>query len=194
LGLTICKQLVDLHAGTLAAASDGPGRGSTFTLRLPKHTAVSGDDSELSQVTAHRKSASLATSPRLTQLAGTDVLVVDDQDDSLEMLRQLLENAGATVRTASDAFEALALFEQLRPDLLVVDIGLPQVDGYELLRRIRNGSNENGFRVPAIAVTAYSRSDDRRKAKEAGFVAHIPKPIDPNTFVATVANAIQQQA
>jgi CheY-like chemotaxis protein len=122
-----------------------------------------------------------------------DVLVVDEEHDSSDLLRQLLENAGAPVTTASDAFEPLALFEHRNPDLLVADIGLPQVDCYELLRRVQSGPLQDGFRVPAVAVTAYGRSDDRRKTLEPGFAAHIPKPIDTHTFVALRVSTIQQR-
>src|SRR5262249_26751494 len=118
------------------------------------------------------------------------VLVVDDEQDALGLLRQALENAGAAVRTASSAADALKEWDARTPDVLVTDLGLPQMDGYELLRQVRTRPNRRA-RISAIAVPAYARLDDRVRTLAAGFQDHIPKPIDPDAFVAAVAAAAQ---
>ena len=117
--------------------------------------------------------------------------MVDDEQDNRELLHQLLENVGARVRLASTAGEAIQAFNERRPDLLVADLGLPEIDGCELLRRIR-AQFIGHPPVPAIAVTAYARSDDRAKTFAAGFQDHIAKPIDPDAFLQAVAKAAQQ--
>ena len=189
LGLAICKQLVELHGGSIIADSAGVDRGATFIVQLPRHTAGQVDLDALRESTPLVLSLPASLSPR--PLAGREVLVVDDEQDSLDLSRQLLENAGATVRTASNAAEALKEFDSCTPDLLIADIAMPRVDGYELLRQIR--ARRNGVVVPAVAVTAYARSDDRLRALAAGFQYHIPNPIDPGVFTATVVSALQQQ-
>jgi signal transduction histidine kinase/ActR/RegA family two-component response regulator len=190
LGLAICKQLVELHGGSIIADSAGVDRGATFIVQLPRHVAGPGDGDALRESTPLALSRpSASSSPR--PLAGRAVLVVDDEQDSLDLSRQLLENAGATVRTASNAAEALREFDGCTPDLLIADIAMPQVDGYELLRQIR--TRRNGITLPAVAVTAYARSDDRLRALAAGFQHHIPKPIDPNVYIETIVSALPQQ-
>jgi CheY-like chemotaxis protein len=133
--------------------------------------------------------------PQITssRLEGVDVLVVDDEKDSLELLRQLLENAGAVVRTASNGPDALREIDRQTPHLLVADLGLPEMDGYELLRQVRGRPREYGDRLAAVAVTTYARLDDRNRALAAGFHEHVPKPIDPNAFLAAVSAARQQR-
>jgi signal transduction histidine kinase/ActR/RegA family two-component response regulator len=190
LGLAICRQLVELHGGSIVADSEGPDRGATFTVRLPGHVAGRIEIGPISE------SKPAVLSPAITRsiprpLASRDVLVVDDEHDSLELVRHVLENAGAVVRVASCAAEALKEFDARTPDLLVADIGMPQVDGCELLRQIR--TRPNGSAVPAIAVTAYARSDDRLRTLSAGFQHHISKPIDPDALIAVIVSAVQQQ-
>jgi PAS domain S-box-containing protein len=181
IGLAICKQLVDLHGGTLTAASDGPGRGAVFTLRLPRPATA------VDQPSGSSAGLPPPGEPPRSRLDGLDILVVDDEEDSVELLRQMLETAGASVRTATTAAEALDQFDSRRPDLLVTDLGLPQVDGFDLLREVRMRAGGGGTSVPAMAVTAYARLDDRRKTLAAGFDAHVAKPIDPEMFVAALA-------
>jgi signal transduction histidine kinase len=190
LGLAICKQLVELHGGSIVADSAGVGRGAIVTVQLPRHATGPADVDLLRESTrlfVSRPSASEIPRP----LASCNVLVVDDEHDSLDLARQLLENAGATVRTASNAADALREFDRCTPDLLITDIAMPQTDGYELLRQIR--SRQNGVTLPAVAVTAYARSDDRLRALAAGFQQHIPKPLDPAVFIATIVSALQPQ-
>jgi CheY-like chemotaxis protein len=121
-------------------------------------------------------------------LAGLKVLVVDDQPDARDLIRRVLEDCNADVFTAATADEALALLQAHRPDVLVSDIGMPGTDGFELLRRIRAVGADRGGRVPAIALTAFARSEDRTRALRAGFLVHVSKPVDPSELVATVAS------
>jgi signal transduction histidine kinase len=188
LGLAICKQLVELHAGSIAARSDGVDRGASFIVRLPR--PVGASNLETTRSTAAHVRMLQPALPTIGALTGLDVLVVDDEDDSLELARQLLESAGANARVARTAHEALRQFDRRAPDLLVADIGMPDMDGCELLQQIRQRT-VTGRHIPAVAVTAYARSDDRLRTLSAGFERHIPKPIDPETFIATLTAAVQ---
>jgi len=116
------------------------------------------------------------------------VLVVDDQSDARELIRRVLEDSASKVLTAATAHEALRLIEQQLPHVLVSDIGMPEVDGYELLKRVRALGTNRGGRLPAIALTAFARSEDRTRALRAGFMVHVAKPVDPTELVATVAS------
>ena len=122
------------------------------------------------------------------ELAGLRILVVDDQLDARELIHRVLEDSGAEIVTARTADEALRLVETHKPDVVVSDIGMPEVDGFELLRRIRALGPDRGGRVPAIALTALARSEDRTRALRAGFLVHVSKPVDPSELVATVAS------
>jgi CheY-like chemotaxis protein len=124
----------------------------------------------------------------MPRLDGTCVLVVDDDEDALSLLSQLLANVGASTETATSAAEALEKVRRIRPDVIVSDIGMPNVDGYDLMRRVRRLPASEGGRTPAIAVTAYARPDDAERAFAAGFQRHVPKPIDPGEMVFAVAN------
>jgi signal transduction histidine kinase/CheY-like chemotaxis protein len=187
LGLAICRQLVELHGGSIAAHSDGPGLGATLTIRLPREAPGSAA-AEPPQPASH---TSALTTRRVRPLAGLEVLVVDDERDSLELARHLLESAGAQVRTAADAAQALRQFDERMPDLLVADVGLPAMDGCELLREMRVRAGASGTHMPAVAVTAFAQSGDRRRTHLAGFEAHIAKPIEPDAFIETVAAVAQ---
>jgi len=121
------------------------------------------------------------------ELAGLTVLVVDDQPDARELILRVLEDCSARVLTAGSAEEAVPLVESGRPDVLITDIGMPGADGYELLRRVRELGPARGGRVPAIALTAFARSEDRTRALRSGFMVHVSKPVDPSELVATVA-------
>jgi signal transduction histidine kinase/ActR/RegA family two-component response regulator len=188
LGLAICKELVELHGGTIDAESDGPGRGTTVTLRLPRHA------SSVAHGASETREIGRASTGRDRQLAGLDVLVVDDEADTLELLREIVEGTGATVRTAASATDAIQEWETRVPDLLVADLGLPVIDGYELLRQVRARPARKGTPTPAIAVTAYARLDDRTASLAAGFQHHISKPIDPGAFVAALVAAVRHRA
>ncbi len=172
LGLSITKHLVELHGGTLEVHSAGEDRGTTFTLQLP--VAV------LHRPGLPEKRA--AWSP--PDLNGLNILAVDDQGDARDLLRRVLEECGAHVVAVATAQEALEEIARRRPDVLLSDIGMPDVDGYELLRRIRAG----GADIPAIALTAFARSEDRTRALRAGFRLHMAKPVEPAELMAAVAS------
>jgi signal transduction histidine kinase/CheY-like chemotaxis protein len=172
LGLAIVKHLVDLHRGEVRAASDGPGRGSRFTVALPACPASAAE-------------AAARASPDPSPLAGACILVVDDEPDAKELVRRLLEEQGARVVLASSAGEALASLADRLPDVMVSDIGMPGMDGYELIRLVRAGSV--GRHVPAVALTAYARPEELARVLRAGYHAHLSKPVQPRELLATVA-------
>jgi PAS domain S-box-containing protein len=185
LGLSIVKNLVELHGGTVRVQSEGEGRGATFAVQLPVTVVHSGpyDASRL-----HPKTPSLAAPDfRAIDLSGIKVLVVDDEPDARELIRRVLSDCAAEVITAGTAADALELVRQYRPHVLVSDIGMPDVDGFELLRRIRALGDAGGGRLPAIALTAFARSQDRTRALRAGFLVHVSKPVEASELIATVA-------
>ena len=185
LGLSIAKQLAEMHGGTIEAASGGIDRGSTFTLKLPMmivHPTASPHGARV-----HPRSAASGNAMRLGDLHGVHVLAVDDEADAITLISELLEAAGARVTAAASAEEALRLIEVEPPHVLVTDVGMPRVDGFQLIERVRNHPNPLVRRVPAAALTAYARSDDRVKALRAGFQIHLAKPIDPSELVAAIA-------
>ncbi len=185
LGLSIVKHLVEQHGGTVHVSSAGEGRGSTFTLRLP----VMAVTTDIGGPRTHPGSVS-SWDFKPSDLSGVTVLVVDDQADARDLLRRILSECDAKVVTAATVPEALTAVEDMRPDVLVSDIGMPDVDGYELLKRVRALGQAKGGGVPAIALTAFSRSEDRTRALRAGFLVHVSKPVEPSELVATVASVV----
>jgi PAS domain S-box-containing protein len=182
MGLAIVRAIVELHGGTVAATSAGEGKGSTFTVRLPLSGVHRGHGEAAAGSTTLTADALGDERP---ELAGLRILVVDDDVDTCEMLHFLFERSGAIVRVAGSAIEALRIFDEWAPDVLVCDIGMPDVDGYELIRRIRY---ERKSKVPAVALTALARVEDRVKALRAGFQMHVAKPIEPTELVSIVAS------
>jgi two-component system, chemotaxis family, CheB/CheR fusion protein len=190
LGLSIVRQLVELHGGTVAAESAGHGRGATFTIALPIPAVLvepSGEDQ-------YRRMTDLGpiprddTPPAQALLGGLRVLVADDETDAREALVQVLERYGATVTAAGSASAALEALRSAVPDVLVSDIAMPGEDGFELLRKVRTLSPEQGGRLPALALTAYAGHDDRARAAEAGYQAFVTKPVSPAELVVAVAH------
>jgi signal transduction histidine kinase/ActR/RegA family two-component response regulator len=184
LGLAIVKQLVELHGGTVGASSPGEGGGATFIVHLPLQVVPRSVDEER----LHPKSAGLPADLRLPDLTGVRVLVVDDQADARELIRRILEECDAEVLTAGTADEALLLLARTRPNLLISDLSMPDGDGFELLRRVRTLEQTRDGRIPAIALTAFARSEDRTRALRAGFLIHVAKPVEPSELVAAVAS------
>lgn len=174
LGLSIARQLTELHGGTLRASSPGPDLGSTFTIRLPMLCA---SETPLS----HHDFSAGPIAGGLPSLQGLRILVVDDDADARNLLRRLLEHYGSTVLTASSVAEALDLFKSSRPDIILSDIAMPDRDGYALIREVRAASE-----IPAIAITAYARPDDRVRTIRAGFSFHLAKPVEPAELVALI--------
>ncbi|MBI1736200.1 MAG: CHASE domain-containing protein [Candidatus Rokubacteria bacterium] len=180
IGLALVKHLVELHGGTVTAESAGPGLGSTFTVRLPLARVEPAPGPE---PVAHADGAPAQTADALH---GTRILVVDDEPDALEMVAAILGHAGAELRTAPSVAAALGILDDWRPDLVLSDIEMPGDDGYTLIQRIRERPSEKDARVPAIAVTAYGRMEDRLRALAAGFQEHVTKPFDPGVLVAAI--------
>lgn len=188
LGLAIVKQLVELHGGSVSASSEGPGRGSTFLVLFPTDSHPMPQSSEPQQ---HHGSTDGPAPPSTHGSIGpVKVLVVDDEQDSRDMVRLVLESRRALVRTAASASEAVRLVQDWRPDIVISDIGMPDEDGYSLIRRVRALSPEHGGRTAAIALTAYARAEDRANALRAGFQFHIPKPVEPDTLIDVVVRAV----
>ena len=193
LGLAIVKQLVELHGGTVHAHSNGVGRGSRFIIALPI-LPISLENKTDDHPRATPASGVTAGQTARMSLDGLHILVVDDEADARTLMKRVLEDCGATVTLAASADEGFNQIHTRRPDVLVSDIGMPQEDGYSLLRRVRDLSAERGGRTPAVALTAYARTEDRIKAINAGFQHHVVKPVDPNELITMVANLVPQKS
>ena len=199
LGLSIVKQLVELHGGTVRVASEGLGKGSSFVVRLPvgeapkvaRPVAVAAAVAEAA-ATAPKEAASGAAVPdgqgHGSALAGVRLLLVEDEADQRHLLQRLLKEQGAEVHSAEDADAGLKLLRRERPQVLISDIGLPGMDGYEFLRGVRRLPAEEGGRTPAIALTAFARAEDRQRALRAGYQAHVTKPAEAAELISIVAN------
>jgi PAS domain S-box-containing protein len=190
LGLAIVKTLVELHGGTVFARSPGEGLGTTITVQLPLLVVHRSKHAERRE---HPSTATESAGQAVArELAGLKILVVEDQPDARDLITRVLEDCGANTIAASNADDALLCLEAERPDVLVTDIGMPGVDGFALLRRIRALGPARGGRVPAIALTAFARSEDRTRALRAGFLVHVSKPVDPAELTATVASVARR--
>ena len=192
LGLAIVRQLVELHGGTVNAHSDGPGRGAIFKLRLPvlSINSVPGSKPVASDLTLTRarvtEGLKLECPPRLE---GLRVLVVDDDCDTRQMLKAVLSECQADVITAPSAAEAIKEIQRRKPDVLVSDLGMPEQDGYELIKRVREmESADHAARIPALALTAYAKAEDRVRALAGGYQVHLSKPVEPAELLLVVAN------
>jgi len=188
LGLTIVRHLVELHGGTVKAESKGEGQGATFTVRLPIR-AVRSTARESEPALRRLRSREFDVS---VQLDGVRALVVDDQADARDLLATVLEQYGVQVTLAGSTAEALAQIidaggKGKSPDILISDIGMSEEDGYELIHKVRDLGSDHGGNIPAVALTAYNRTDDRRRAIAAGFHAHVGKPVDPQELKMVIA-------
>jgi signal transduction histidine kinase/ActR/RegA family two-component response regulator len=189
LGLAIVRHLVEQHGGTVSANSPGKGQGTTFTIMLPlavAQKAAKGRRKEMqSLLPGEMTTAQLKPLP---SLEGVEVLIVDDEPDTLSMLALMLTEYRAKVQTATSAAEALEVLQWYKPDVLVSDLAMPEEDGYSLIGKVRALSEENGWRIPAVALTAYVRVEDRVRALSAGFNMFVPKPVEPNELITAIAN------
>jgi PAS domain S-box-containing protein len=188
LGLAIVKQLVELHGGSVHVKSPGKGKGTTFVVALPL-TPIHAEINEPVRPREHPAAGNGSPVSRLAcdQLRGVTVVAVDDEPDGVAVVRRLLIECGAIVRTANSAAEALALIKAEAPAVLISDIGMPGEDGYALIRQVRALPPDSGGRVYALALTAYARAADRVRALEAGFQMHLAKPVEPAELIVSVA-------
>ncbi|MGF2037836.1 MAG: PAS domain S-box protein [Nostoc sp. CmiVER01] len=185
LGLAIVRHLVELHGGTVSAESPGIGQGATFIVNLPMK-AVYVDANTAEQLSPVGDTQD--TNNYLPKLDDLRVLIVDDEADARHLLTTILGQYGAQVMAAPSASDALLALQEFRPHILVSDIGMPQEDGYTLIRQIRALPADQGGRIPAVALTAYARAEDRTQALLAGFQLHVPKPVNPGELAAVIAN------
>jgi CheY-like chemotaxis protein len=193
LGLAIVRHFVELHGGTVQASSPGEGKGATFAVKLP----LSRNDGERINDETNLDSSSLILHPVLDQLR---ILVVDDEADMRELVATILEQYTKQVRVAASAAEALTILEQFKPDVLISDIGMPDMDGYMLMRQVRGLAPEQGGLIralseampKAIALTAYAGEINQQQALAAGFQMHLSKPVEPAELVKAIVNLVIQ--
>jgi signal transduction histidine kinase/ActR/RegA family two-component response regulator len=188
IGLSIVRQLAELHGGTVAAASPGPGKGATFSVRLP--LALAPEAAASSHLDAAPMGAPVHQLVPL-DLSGKRILVVDDEPDARQVLKQLLLACGAEVLLAAGAEEALRILVQDRPDILVSDIAMPGVDGFDLIRRVRGMQDPQLARMPAMVLSAFARAEDRDRATRHGYDSYVAKPIEATQFLAAMASLIK---
>ena len=189
LGLAIVRHIVEMHGGTVDASSAGEGQGATFRVRLPV-MIVQVQEPEARR--EHPRTERVQPLTGLGDLRGIRVLAIDDEEDALTLLRTVLETAGAEVTTVASSPAALERIGATRPHVLVIDLGMPEMDGFELIARIRASADPQIRDVPAAALTAFARSEDRTKALRSGFEMHLAKPVDPGELVASVATLVRR--
>ena len=185
LGLAIARHLVEIHGGTIRASSRGEGEGATFTITLPLLEAVV----KAGEIAAATRANNLAAVP---QLSGVNVLLVDDDSDTLNVMATALAGRQANVTAVSSAGEAIQAIIQRRPDVLVSDIAMPDVDGYDLIAKVRSLENGEAQSIPAVAITAYAKEEDRKRALSSGFQIYLAKPVEIAELVSVVARAARR--
>jgi CheY-like chemotaxis protein len=180
LGLAIVRHLVELHGGTIRAESPGEGHGATFTVKFP---VIIGTEptNEPREYTGQRQTAHHS-------LNGLRVLAVDDEADARELLTAMLSKCDAEVRATASASEALEVLKDWHPDVLISDIEMPDIDGYSLIRQVRELEADRGGQIPAVALTAHARTEDRLRALRAGFQIHVSKPVEPAELAKVLAS------
>jgi PAS domain S-box-containing protein len=188
LGLAIVRHLVELHGGTVQAESEGEGKGATFKVRLPLLIESATGKVSLSVGERRRSQPTANELLDMSKLEGLRVLIVDNETDTRELVGTILERCGATVRAAQSVKDAMKVLEQWNPEVLIGDIGMPDEDGYALIRQVRSLPADRGGRAPAIALTAYARSEDRVQILSAGYQMHLAKPVEPTELLAAVAS------
>jgi PAS domain S-box-containing protein len=191
LGLAIVKHVVEAHGGTVEASSAGPDKGTTFLVRLPLPLVGVDPDLGPDAGLAAVEAVTLSSRARGAMLQDLRVLIVDDEADACDLLSQVLHHCGAEVQALDSARGALDQLDSWRPDIMLIDIGLPGMDGWDLIREVRKRSPEAGGEVPAIALTAYARTEDRIRALREGFHLHLAKPVDPDEIVNVIAALAQ---
>jgi CheY-like chemotaxis protein len=183
LGLSIVKHLVELHGGTVRAKSPGEGQGATFVVALPLAPFRAEDSS------THPKTSRPGDFDYTgVDLEGVTIMIIDDEADTRTLLTRLFRECKAEVRAVANAVEAIAELKRNQPDLIISDIGMPGMDGYQFIHEVRELDASQGGTVPAIALTAFARSEDRTRAMMAGYNMHVAKPIEAQELLATVAN------
>ena len=175
-----------MHGGTIDVSSAGVGRGATFRVKLPLMVVHPSRHNE-PRVHPQSNTGATAIDDASLDLSRIHVLAVDDEPDALALVSEVLQAAGARVTTATSGADAIGVLDIERPDVLVTDLGMPGLDGFALIDRVRRHADDRVRQIPAAALTAYARSEDRMKALRAGFQMHLAKPIDPVELVTTVA-------
>jgi signal transduction histidine kinase/DNA-binding response OmpR family regulator len=193
LGLAIVRHLVDLHHGSVEVASDGKDLGATFTIIIPTaHEEIIVENGKGETILYQSGDAGGLDPGGL--LNGIKVLIVDDEPDSRELLMTILTRCGSNVRCSDSAAQAMEEFHEWHPDLLVSDIGMPNEDGYSLIRKVRQLKSKRARKTPAVALTAYATDEDRLQALSAGFQMHVAKPIEPESFVSSIAAVLGRKS
>jgi len=186
LGLSIVRQLVDLHGGSVSVHSEGEGKGATFSILLPVVSVIDNENEAESVHSTHGDA--IISFEGLPSLEGLKVLVVDDEADTRELIGEVLRECGSEVIISRSAAEALVALEEQKPDILISDLAMPDEDGYTLISKIRALPSERGGQIPAAALTAYARAEDRMRVLRSGFQFHLPKPVDSAELVTVVAS------